>query len=45
MATTYTAPVEEHRTLKPRRRPDVDRKALRADINARYDNTLRCLGR
>lgn len=45
MATAYLAPVQEHRTLKAKPRRDIDRTALRADINARYENTLRYLGR
>lgn len=45
MATAYKPPVEEHRVLKAKPRPDTDRAALRADITARYENTLRHLGR
>lgn len=45
MATAYSAPVEEHRKLKARPRPELDREALRADINRRYENSLRHLGR
>lgn len=45
MATAYSAPVEEHRSLTARPRREVDREALRADINRRYENTLRYLGR
>ena len=45
MATAYQPPVEKHRVLKSKPRRDVDRDALRADINVRYENTLRYLGR
>lgn len=45
MATAYSAPVEKHRKIKAKPRPELDRKALRDDINARYENTLRHLGR
>lgn len=45
MATAYHPPVEEHRVLKAKPRRNVDREALRADINQRYENTLRYLGR
>ena len=45
MATAYQAPVEERPALKANPRPNVDRKELRAEINARYENTLRHLGR
>jgi hypothetical protein len=45
MATASKPPVEEHSVLRARPRPDVDRAALRADINKRYENTLRHLGR
>ncbi|QKS00431.1 hypothetical protein F9288_12965 [Sphingomonas sp. CL5.1] len=45
MATAYRAPVEQHRKLKARPRRDIDVKALRNDINERYENTLRYLGR
>ncbi|WP_181814726.1 hypothetical protein [Sphingomonas aracearum] len=45
MATEFRTPVEEHQTLTAKPRRDVDRKALRASINARYENTLRYLGR
>lgn len=45
MATTYRAPVEEQRKLTAKPRPDVDRDELRADINRRYENTLRYLGK
>ena len=44
MATAYKTPVEEQKVLKAKPRL-VDREALRADINARYENTLRYLGR
>ncbi len=45
MATAYRAPVEEHRKFKAKPRPDIDREALRADINERYRNSLAYLGR
>jgi hypothetical protein len=45
MATAYRAPVEEHRKFKAKPRPDLDREALRADINERYKNSLAYLGR
>ena len=45
MATAYRAPVEEHRMFKAKPRPDLDRAALRADINERYKNSLAYLGR
>ena len=45
MATAYLAPVDERQKLKAKPRPDMDREALRADINQRYENTLRYLGR
>ena len=44
MATAYRAPVEEHRKFKAKPRHDVDREALRADINERYRNSLAYLG-
>ena len=44
MATAYKTPVEEQKVLKAKPRL-VDREALRADINERYENTLRYLGR
>lgn len=44
MATAYKPPVEAHKELRARPR-ELDRKALRDDINARYENTLRYLGR
>jgi hypothetical protein len=40
----YDVPSTE-RDLKPKLRPDVDRKKLRDQINAKYENTLRYLGR
>lgn len=45
MATIHQPPVAERRIRKAKPQPDVDREALRADINARYANTLRYLGR
>jgi hypothetical protein len=45
VATSYRAPVEERRKLVAKPQPDIDRKALRDDINKRYENTLRYLGR
>jgi len=45
MATAYQTPVIERRELKARPRPEMDRGQLRADISARYENTLRYLGR
>jgi hypothetical protein len=44
MATAYIAPVKERRALKAKPRHDIDRDALSADINKRYENTLRYLG-
>ena len=44
MATVYDVPSTE-RDLKAKPRPDVDRKKLRDQINAKYENTLRYLGR
>lgn len=44
MATVYHAPSPE-RTLKAKPRSNVDRKELREQINAKYENTLRYLGR
>lgn len=45
MATAYRAPVEEHRKFKAKPRPDIDREALRADIDDRYRNSLSYPGR
>lgn len=45
MAAEYPLPVVEHPVLKAKPRPETDRKNLRAEINARYENTLRYLGR
>lgn len=45
MATAYQTPVVERKVLKPKPRPETDRKQLRDDINARYENTLSYLGR
>ena len=45
MATAYHAPVEERPVLKAKPQEKIDRKALREEINARYENTLRYLGR
>jgi hypothetical protein len=44
MATTYQTPIEVQKILKAKPR-NVNREALRADINARYENTLRYLRR
>tara|TARA_A100001391_G_scaffold10541_1_gene6445 strand:+ start:197 stop:334 length:138 start_codon:yes stop_codon:yes gene_type:complete len=45
MATAYIAPVDERKKFKAKPRPDLDRDSLIADINKRYENTLRYLGR
>jgi hypothetical protein len=45
MATASRPPEEEREVLKANPRREADRKALRAEINARFENTLRYLGR
>jgi hypothetical protein len=45
MAAAYQTPVAERRVLKAKPRPETDRHQLRADIIARYENTLKYLGR
>ncbi len=45
MAAAYQPPVTERKGLKAKPRPDTDREQLRADINARYENSLKYLGR
>lgn len=39
------AKVPEHEPIPAKPRPDADRTAILARINARYENTLRYLGR
>jgi hypothetical protein len=43
MAAAFEQVVRQKLKAKPR--PEVDVKALREEINARYENTLRYLGR
>lgn len=45
MAAAYQTPIVDRKALKARPRPGTDRKQLRDDINARYENTLSYLGR
>ena len=45
MATAYRTPVKKRRTFTAKPQPDLDVEALRADIEKRYENTLRHLGR
>lgn len=45
MADTYQAPVVERKALMAKPQPDTNREQLRAEINARYGNTLNYLGR
>ena len=39
------AKVSEHQPVPAKPRPDADRAAILAQINARFENTLRYLGR
>lgn len=45
MATPYQDLDAKRKPLTAKPRPQTDREQLRADIEARYDNTLRYLGR
>ena len=45
MATAYDPPVKKRRTFTAKPRPDLDVDALRDEIEKRYENTLRYLGR
>jgi hypothetical protein len=45
MPTSNQNPDPKNKQVKARPRPEIDRNQLRADIAARYENTLKYLGR
>lgn len=45
MANAYQTPVVNRKVIKAKPRPETDREKLRDDINTRYENSLRYLGR
>ncbi len=45
MSAAFKVPDDQHKPIVAKPRPESDRAAILAKINARYENTLRYLGR